>query len=529
MDVLKIADRKHIIQQLDSDENKHRKAESFKQCEIYSDRMYQYVSERLREFNKENTVKEIPIIASINLARRIVKEESSIYKECPQRSLSGSSDDQQEVAHQIYQDMGIDSKLMRSNELYKLQSQGMIQIIPKDGKLKARVLKMHHFDAIPDPNDPERALAIIISGFDRSDLMENYKDRTATGFQGRSATHRKGTTNMHNEDIADPDDSMIEKKRLVWWTEGHHFMTNGRGEIIDDSGAVITDPETDLTNPLGMLPFVDIAMNKDFEYFVREGSMITDFTVDFNSILSEMEQVMRMQGFSVGVLKAPDALMPENIVVGPNNILKLTVDVETQGETDFSYASPNADIPGSIQLTEFILASFLSSRGLDPSTVSGKPSANKSSSGIERLLSMIEKFEATKEDYNLYEYVEKKIWKIVKGWHNSLIDTETLDQKYRTTAFSEDAEISVMFNTPEMVQTQKEQMELISLKLDEGLMSKVDAIMELENIKEPEAAQERLMEIEKLNMEREDAISKKEKNQEEETDQEVGEDADQEE
>lgn len=489
MGLMSIAGRKRIIDEINSTENKQRKSESYKQSEIYSDRIFQYVYERLMEHNNASTVREIPIISSVNLARRIVKEEASIYKESPDRNFSDLSDKQQESIDKIYDDMKADSKLMRSNELYKLQSQSMMKIIPKNGKIVCKNLKMHHFDVIPSANDPEEAMAVVISGFDRTQLVENFKDRTATGYQGPSTTNRSSNTDGVNQKTADPDDHLATLARMEWWSKEFHFITNGRGEIIDENGKVLNliVEGGDLSNPIGMLPFVDIAINKDFEYFVREGSMITDFTVDFNSILSEMEQVMRMQGFSVGVLKAPESLMPENLVVGPNNILRLTSDVETNGEVDFSYASPNSDIPGSISLAEFILASFLSSRGLDPSTVSGRPQAQKSSSGVERLLSMIQKFEATKEDFSLYECVEDDIYSIVKAWHNVSIGTSTLEPKYISSKISEDSNVSVVYHRPEMIQTKKEQIELIAIRKEEGLISKIDAIMELDNLNREDA------------------------------------------
>jgi hypothetical protein len=108
---------------------------------------------------------------------------------------------------------------------------------------------------------------------------------------------------------------------------------------------------------------------------------------------------------------------------------------------------------------------------------------------------MVEKFDASKEDFAIYERVEQQVYGLIKKWHNVLKGTKTLDPKYQTAIISEESDVAVVFQKPEMIQTQKEQMELIELKIEQGLMSKVDAIMELENL-DREAAIERLKEIE---------------------------------
>ena len=101
LNLLLLEDRLKLIKHIESSENKDRKQESFRQTQIFQDRLYQYVREALlREFSKQ-TVDEIPIIASINLARRIIKQEASIYRTAPNREFTELSDDQSEVVKNI--------------------------------------------------------------------------------------------------------------------------------------------------------------------------------------------------------------------------------------------------------------------------------------------------------------------------------------------------------------------------------------------------------------------------------------------
>ena len=67
-----------------------------------------------------------------------------------------------------YSDNQFNSKLQKSNKLYKYRNQAMIQVVPVGDNLDLRVLQAHNFDVIPDSEDPTKAYAVIISNFDKS-------------------------------------------------------------------------------------------------------------------------------------------------------------------------------------------------------------------------------------------------------------------------------------------------------------------------------------------------------------------------
>jgi hypothetical protein len=211
-------------------------------------------------------------------------------------------------------------------------------------------------------------------------------------------------TTLTNENIADSDDYKSQLEKYVTWTREVNFIFNGKGEIVSEI----------LPNPIGEIPLIDVSTVKDFEFFVEYCNSIADFNVQFLSGLSDLAQVVKMQGWSVGYLVATENTMPEVLFVGPNMVLKLKVDPNTNHEPKFGYASPNADIEGSMKYLESVLAAFLSSRGLDASTISTQLSSTKFSSGIERLLAMIEQFEASKEDFDLFRSVESQFFNLFK-------------------------------------------------------------------------------------------------------------------
>lgn len=462
------AERLRVIAAIDSDQNTERKKESLKECEIYFDDIRPYVLRYLRTRFNGTTVAEMPIIASVNLAKRIVDEEASIYTNAPTREFTNLTDDQREVAELIYKDMMADLKLMHANRFFRLQDQHHLLVQPVDGKLTIRNYKNHQIDAEENPMNPEKALSYIFTGFDKKVWNDDRNYDNA---------------NVNNEVIADEDDYQSQLKRYVIWSKDFHFMMDANGNPVSMDG----EEEIPMDNPLSgdnIIPIIDISGLKDYEYFQSYGNSLTDFTVEFNGHLSSLAHVVDLQGFAQAVVKGPADMIPQNLVVGPNQVLRLPTDPESEGaDTDFSFANPGSDIAGSQAYIEAILSMYLSSRGADPKVISGTANGQQAfSSGIERLLSMIDKFEASREDISLFEAVEKKLWQIVKAWHNVLRDTDQLDDKYKTQPFPDDSEVQVMFSSPELVTTEKERLEAIEMKRDLGLISQRMAVKEFHGV-----------------------------------------------
>jgi hypothetical protein len=254
--------------------------------------------------------------------------------------------------------------------------------------------------------------------------------------------------------------------RYALWSDEFNFIMNEHGSIVSGE---------DVMNPIGMMPFVDIASYKDYEYFNRLDMSVVDFAIQLNAAMSDLGQIVRMQGFSQAYLKCDSDLMPQNIQIGPSYIIKLPIDKNNQVETEFGFATPGADLAGSISYIETLLSTFLSSMGLDPKTISGKGDAVKFNSGIERLLSMLEKFEATRTDMELFEQAEKKLFKIVAQYLNIYSGTEILN--YQIANIPEDADVEIEFKKPEMLQTEAEKMQTIRDKLELNLITQTEAIM----------------------------------------------------
>lgn len=461
LDLLNANDRKTFIQMVKQQENIDRKNKSFKEYEVLNDRLKKYVKEYLLEQFSSQTVLDMPLVSSVNLLKRVCNKQATIYKESPEREYSNLQDGQEEELEKLYEALQVDSYLMKSNLFFKAQQQSFLQVIPKGNKLNLKVILPHQLDVIPDPENPNEAIAYVMNTFDRQQVLDS---------------------NHENEQIADQDDYMSQMARYIAWTKDWNFVFDGSGNIVGEI----------LPNPLGDLSmFIDVSSCKDSEFFVRSGDSLLDFTIQYNGALSDLGNVLKMQGYSIAYLIAEQSLIPSQLRVGPNLLLKLPVNPDAPNaiRPEFGFASPNADIAGGIQYIETLLSNFLSSMGLSPKLVSGKGESEKFTSGLDRLLSMLDQFETSKQDYIIYENVEMKIYELIKRW-SALQGTD----KFLSFVIPENSEISIKYARPEMVQSEQEKLAIIEKKLELGLMSEIEAI-EMDRNVDSEKAQEIYAEI----------------------------------
>jgi len=476
-------ERKSLIQEIANTENVRRKAESLRQTEIYGDYLFNHVWDNVAGRFSVETARQIPIVAYINLARRIVKAEASIYKSEPVRTFTNVSDAQEETLHKIYRDMMANTKFMRSNESFKLQQQNHIMILPKDGKFVMRVLKNHHIDSIPDRMHPEDAKGYVIHSFDRSFFDENRRGDNNQNTVGKFNQYTNQREDGINQVIGDPDDWMSEDMHYLVWTKEKNFIMNGKAKILSE----IED------SPIpGVIPIVDISQEKDFTYWVKQGDAIVDATIDYNVTMSDIGHIVQNQGFAQAYLIGDDSITPDNFQIGPNLIVKLPI--QPGGERpEFGYAQPGSDIAGALEYANDKLIAFLTSRGLDPDVVTTDSAGGSSTSGVQEFLRMMKHFKATKEDYDTYKRAEMQIFEVIKAWQN--LSPNLIADKYKTGFLSEDAELMIDFSGPEMLQTEMERVDVLQSKIELGVMSKIDAIMELEGL-DRESAKERIREVE---------------------------------
>ena len=450
--------RKSIIEEIKSGENIKRMDASLKACDVYNGKLSQYVEQYISDHFGVNAVDEMPIVSSVNLSSSVINQKATVYRDEPVRNFSNMSLEQVDKVSSIYSDIQFNSKMMMANRYYELQKQTHVQIIPKAGELVVRTLKAHQLNVVPSDLDQEKGEIYILSSYDIDYQKSDGQDQK----------------------IADENDDIANKERYIVWSPNYHFVMNGNGVIITDS----------VENPIApIIPIVELAEDKDFEYWTQEENEVTDFTIQFNGALSSLGQIVNLQGFAQAYLSGPKEMLPQSITVGPTKVLKLENDALSGQKVEFGFATPNSDLAGAQTYVESLLAMFLSSQGVDPKTITGKAEANTYSSGVERLLAMVSDFEASKDVMSLFKRAERQIFDIIKAWINISNGTSLLDSRFQIGIIPENATVDVIFAEPSSSITDTEILANIEKKLDLGLMSRVEAIQELRDL-DSDAAQE---------------------------------------
>jgi hypothetical protein len=474
-DVLDESFRKGIIDEILGQENKARKADAFRKVDIYKMNLKPYLASALEREYSETTMKEMRKISSINPSQRIVNEMASIYKSPPARTFGEVSEGQYEVLMDIYRYGQFDMKLKKANRYFKFLQQCAIQVLPIDGVITAKVFSPHQYDVIPREDNPEKALAYIINVMDKNEIF------------------RTSGSDQVNQKIADKDDFLkLAKMRFIWWTDSYHFMTDGHGKYLPQEG----DPQevSQAENPIGKLPFIDVCNDKDHEFWTTSGSTVIDFATEFSVILSDTATVNRNQGFSQMIYTGPEK--PQSMEIGRQRALFIPQNPDPDAkDPKFEFATPSPDLSASLDLVDQYLKLWLSSQNVDPKTVSGSGDVKSYSSGLERLLATMDKFEASKDDIDLFKIVEDQLFDLIVKWNNAYQGSDLLISDLQRGLINENATISVNFVTPQFVQTKAEQEDsLIKLK-KESLKDDVEILMELEGLDE-QMAIEKLIEKE---------------------------------
>lgn len=393
------------------------------QFDIYNDDLEAHVRSYLKNFYSERTIKDVPLLTCVNLAKRIVDTEASIYKKKPIRKFVNVTKAQEEQLNALYDTISIDDIMAEANRYYKLQGITHLFIKADENRLAVLPLKAHQLHVVTHEYEPW--------------VAKSYLMRYKSG-----------------------------------WIEYSPLFT----KIYDAEGNLLSSIDYD--EPV-MLPIVSVKKPFNDTYWPKGGLSVTDFTIQFNALLSDIANIVRMQGFAQAYLKGPRNMLPESIKIGPNSILLLPVDPNNPVETQFGFASPNPDLSGSLEFLRSTLSAFLTSRGINPKAINTQGVGGDYASGIDRLLAMIDRFEATESDFSVFQKAEKELFKLILeyGSQFGLI----------TGPISNDASVTVTFSKPESVMTESEKLDLIIKEKEAGLITDIEAIMRYRGVTESEA------------------------------------------
>lgn len=470
IDLLDQSNRKKIIEEIEGSENVSRKRNEQRKFDVYRERQDRYVIEKLENELSPKTVERMRKILSINVCKRIIDQKASLYRTAPERSFVNASEREIEQLQNLYSVGNVNSQMRLSNAYYELSKQSILYIMPKNNKIVVRPIPLHMIDVIPDSEDPEMAYAYILNVWDL-DFRSSYQSYSSVDL-----TNNYNQNDKLNQTIADDSDRQSVQGKYIIWTKDYQVVCNGRGELLNDI----------IENPIGELPFVDVATEKDFQFFVRRGSGVVDFTIELLADLSDLATISKLQGYSQAVVYSTEE--PKDLIIGSQKVLWFKQDPTGQGKDPvFEFSSPSPDLTGSLEIINTRLKMFLSSEGLDSTTVTGKGDQRTFTSGVDHLLSNLDKFEASQSSMDLYRNVEDEVFKLIVKWSNFMQpfnDDKSLDPRLRVSQVSDGVYVDVKYHSPENVMTKGEIVDEQIKLLEQGLTTKVKAIEKIFGVSE---------------------------------------------
>jgi hypothetical protein len=466
-DILKPEYRKFILDEIYSEENISRKRVSFQNSEIFNKRAKPFIDAKLEAEFKE-TASEMRKLYSINIAQRMTEKMASVYSNTPTRTFhdqSGKelSEEQNAFLNDAYEKGSINSKLAWANQVERFQNQTFLQILPVNGVIGMRVYQPHQIDVIPKVDDPETAEVYIVSAYDRGNSL----------ISGDSKDQKIGDKNDRQTS------GQREKNMHVWWSEKYNFITDGNGKIMAEPGK-----ESEVENPIKMLPFVELASRKENEFFVRAGNGIIEFALEFAVILSDVANINRLQGYAQGVIS--DYKKPSEVISGPNRWIFMQLVEGATVQPSAQFISPTPDLASSLKLLDQLLNYALTAEGVDPKSITSGGDGKSYSSALERFLAQIEAFEPSKKDLDMFRTAEAEVFKILVAWanHYNGAKNSKLTKLEGQVTIPDGAYLQIQFGEPELVQSPTEAEAREKTRIEMGVSSKVMAVMELYGLDE---------------------------------------------
>jgi len=457
-----------VATDIESSDNKRRKRESYLAYDIYNNNQHEHVMACLCRDYPTESVNAMRTVTSINFARRIVDVEAAIYKHTPERSFMAGSDQVEQLLEDHYRLSSLNQKNKMANKFFRLDEQCASMIVPnkKTGTLGIRNLQNWQYDVIPDPDWPEQALAYVIPlGTSPADFAARIQG------DGRDQVI---------SDVNDGED-IDRKKKYILWSDEYNFLFTGSGRILT--------PEDEMENPIGMIPIVDVSGDKQDSFLRQNDNNLARFTIDFLCQLSDHATNIQMQGYAQAVLMALE--QPKNLVVGPQRVLFLQKKkgLDASEQPEFQFINPQPDIQGGMDSLMGFLRMFLSSRGNKTNVVTSSSQTHEAaSSGLERLLMMIEQHEMSLDDFMLFEDVERKQFEIIRRYSNYLqglsAEEFQLDPRLVGPEIGEDVQFEIEFYEPQMVETIADKQARLNERLENGTLSPIRYVMELDNVDE---------------------------------------------
>ncbi len=468
--------RAKIIEEIESTENKSRKHEQFKRYQCYKDKTFLYVvRDLLKQFDQE-TVNEMQYCTSnIGFVRKIIDKLARVYKYGVTREAQNETDTKKVQA--LEKELNFNAAMKKINRFFKLHKNTLAYVCPKNESmelnakkcLKVIPLAPFLYDAVEIADNREKAGCVILSDYE-SESSQYYSLSASRPQQAVIRYKSESGGDKVDQIIADaPTDqkqySQNDGKLYIFWSKKYHFTCDSKGGLV----------APDTHNPLQELPFVNFSEDQDGCFWAEGGNDLTDGSILSNSLITNVNHIAITQGY--GQLVMTGARLPRNQKIGPNKAILLEWEKENDPEPTFEFKTANPPLDQLRSLIEMYVALLLTTNNLSTSGVSSNLNGGSEfPSGIAMMIDKAESMEDVDDQRQIFIDNEPEIWELIAKWQKVLKASGQLSDELSQLMLPEELELKLKFNPPNVIQSEKERLEVLKLKDELGLMTKIDLL-----------------------------------------------------
>lgn len=425
--------------------------------DIYEGNLLPHLMEKLQRDLPTTWEHTIERAVPINVLKRIVDKLSKIYQEAPRRSVVNGSETDSELLdfYEVYFDAN--SEFNYNNELFNLFGYSLQQITNDGNRPITRAIPNHLF--LPYNSNqivPTKADVIIMFMGEGPALNDP---------QGKRRVKIRWAYSDSQFVIFDSDDNL-------------------RIDLMEQIGILTTE------NELGTIPFVYNNRSKS-SVMPKPPKDIYQLTMLLPILLTDLNYAAKYQVFSIlyGI-----NLDDTGLVLGPNKFWHFK---SKPGEENPSIGQikPVVDIGAVLNLAATELSIWMQTLGIRPGAV-GELSESSFASGIAKMIDEADTTDHRDKQTSIYRSFELRFWHLNKLNHNNTLTTVQFASSLISTPF-----LNVPFTDPATVVTEFTKVipftsrgQLASgfiVEIDNGLMSRKEAMRRLN----PELSDEKLEEL----------------------------------
>lgn len=473
-----------IIQEIESEQNLERKRNEWIAYQSTQGMLKEYVTARLQALFPKNFRK--MRVSDVAVSQKVVDKLANSYCESPVRTIPGEDDNIMNELNSIYKEGKFNSAFQDFDEIFNLHRHGLywVDYDYNESVFRTSALRPYEYDVVKNPNTNE-VLAVIL----------NYPDQDVTrrsmfaSFE-TSASISDGV----NQLIAESQyDSGTESKVFAIWTATNHVVVVVQKKVIKNNDGstnvnyavnyIDLPNNPQMINPIGKIPFVYKQNNSAVDY--PTFNPITEQTINFNILYSDLLTAASMQGFGQAILKYPDNADVKEVEIGYMNAIKLPQSSEPDAKpTDFTYVNANPNLDGQQRTYLTYLKQVLSQHGITSNqAIAGD--VESFASGLDRMIANADVNKIIQKNQNVYRDLEDEVFELVKVWQAALGEF----------MFNGIDDINIYYPRPTVQINESDIIKNVISLLDAGLITKQKALMKLNPNLNEEQANEELLEI----------------------------------